>query len=228
MVVFVLLGPPGAGKGTQAIRLSEAWSMPHVSTGDLFRENRRNDTELGRQAREYMDAGKLVPDDLVIDMLFDRVAQPDCERGYLLDGYPRTIPQAEALTTRLGPARSAPGRLAALELKVPDAVVVERLTARRTCEQCSTPFHLKFDPPAAPDECDRCGGKLVQRADDTEETVLERLRVYQAQTAPLSDYYESRGQLVAVDGDRAPDEVFQALLASARGAVGDSDQERSA
>jgi len=205
--VVILLGGPGAGKGTQAARLSENLGLAHISTGDLFRENLKNDTELGKQARGYMDSGKLVPDELVLEMLFDRVAAPDCAAGYLLDGFPRTEPQAEALEAALGDTRPR-----VLNLEVADEVIVQRASGRRLCRGCSAIWHATFNPPATEGVCGACGGELYQREDDQEEVVRERLSVYHAQTAPLVEFYSSRGLLVGVDGEQSPDDVNEALV----------------
>jgi adenylate kinase len=214
--VVILLGPPGAGKGTQAARLSAALGLPHVSTGDLFRENLAQGTELGSRARQYMDAGQLVPDDLVLEMLFDRVSRKDCTGGYLLDGFPRTLAQAEALDRRLSQdARRV--RLQVLDLAVPDGVLVDRLTGRRTCRQCANIHHVRTAAPRVAGRCDRCGGELYQRPDDSSEIVARRLAVYRRDTRPLEEYYSERGLLRQVDGDRAPEDVFAALQRSVQG-----------
>lgn len=207
--VIILLGPPGGGKGTQAVRLSAELRIPHVSTGDLFRENRAQGTELGKRAQSFMDSGKLVPDDLVLDMLFDRVARPDCKAGFLLDGFPRTIPQANALDARLSDARSS---VMAVHLKVPDAVLVERVVGRRTCSMCGNIHHVKNSPPKIAGKCDKCGGELIQRSDDTAETAQKRLTTYHEQTAPIVGHYGKKpGVLVEIDGNRAPDAVYSDL-----------------
>jgi adenylate kinase len=211
--VLILLGPPGAGKGTQASRLCAALGLPHVSTGDLFREHRAQGTDLGRRAQEYMDSGRLVPDDLVLDMLFERVARPDCARGFLLDGFPRTLAQAEALAQRL-PAGSA---VRVLDLRVADAALLDRLTGRRTCRQCGNVHHVKHSPPRLAGRCDKCGGELYVRTDDEAGTVAKRLAVYREQTQPLQGWYAKKGLLTEVDGDRAPDEVFRSLRAASAG-----------
>lgn len=207
--VIILLGPPGGGKGTQAVRLSAELKLPHVSTGDLFRENRAKGTALGQRAQSFMDSGKLVPDDLVLDMLFDRVSRADCQAGYLLDGFPRTIPQATALDARLADARST---VLAVHLKVPDAILVERVVGRRTCSKCGNIHHVKNSPPKVAGRCDKCGGELVQRTDDTAEVVQKRLSTYHDQTAPIVGHYgKKRGVLSEIDGNRAPDSVYADL-----------------
>jgi adenylate kinase len=206
--VVILLGPPGAGKGTQAARLSSALGLPHIATGDLFRENREKGTPLGKRAQEFMDKGSLVPDELVLEMLFERVSRPDCARGYLLDGFPRTLPQAEALEKRLPSGTS----VQAVNLVVPDAALLERITGRRTCKSCGNVHHVKSARPRVEGQCDRCGGALIQRTDDTENVFRERLAVYRRQTQPLEGFYRSRGVLAEVAGDREPERVFEALL----------------
>jgi adenylate kinase len=204
----VLIGPPGAGKGTQASRLSKELGRPHVSTGDLFRENLSRGTELGQQARSFMESGQLVPDELVLEMLFSRVSQPDCSGGYLLDGFPRTEPQAVALEQRL----PAPWETRAVLLQVPDEDLVERATGRLVCRACGKVHHEKFSPPATAGVCDACGGALERREDDQVDVVRERLGVYRRQTEPLVDFYRRRGVLASVDGSRGPDRVFQDLV----------------
>ena len=213
--VVILLGPPGAGKGTQAARLSKDLALPHISTGDLFRDNLARKTELGAKAKAFMDAGKLVPDALVLDMLFDRVAKPDCAGGYLLDGFPRTLPQAEAFEKAL-PAGT---KVTALNLRVSDEAIVERLSGRRTCEACGNIQHVRFSPPKVADKCDKCGGKLALRADDSAEVVQKRLKVYREQTQPLEAYYATRQCLTQVDGSKSADEVFAVLRKAARESV---------
>jgi len=205
--VLILLGPPGAGKGTQAARLSTALGLPHVATGDLFRENREKGTPLGKRAQEFMDKGILVPDDVVLEMLFDRVGRKDCAEGYLLDGFPRTQPQAEALEKRLPQG----AKLQVASLHVPDAVLLDRVTGRRTCRNCGNVHHVKNARPLVEGKCDRCGGVLVQRPDDTETVFRDRLAVYRKQTQPLEGFYSSRGLLTEVAGDREPDRVFDSL-----------------
>ena len=205
--ILILLGGPGAGKGTQAKRLAASLCVPHVSTGDLFRANLAKETELGQKAKGFMSAGKLVPDDLVLDMLFDRVAQDDCKGGYLLDGFPRTLPQAEAFEHRL---EAGTGRLV-INIDVDDETLVARLTERRTCRACGNVHHLRFAPPKSEGLCDACGGELYQREDDGDAAVRERLRVYHDETHPLVDFYAGRDVLRTVDGTLAPDDVFDAL-----------------
>lgn len=208
--VIVLLGAPGAGKGTQAVRLSERCSLPHVATGDLFRAHLKEGTELGHRAKRFMESGKLVPDEIVLDMLFDRVQQLDCAEGYLLDGFPRTLAQARALDERLGEE----DRLQVLDLEVPDEAIVERAAGRLLCRDCGAIYHVDHSPPKREGECDACSGELYQRDDDSPEVVRERLEVYHAQTEPVVRHYDDKGVLQKVDGDRSPDAVERALLAA--------------
>ena len=210
--VVILLGPPGAGKGTQAARAAEHLGLPHVATGDLFRENLSTGSELGRRAREYMDSGRLVPDELVLDMLFERVSRPDCEKGYVLDGFPRTLVQARSLDTRLGDDVTAD----IVDLVVPREELVRRAAGRLVCSGCGRVYHQQSSPPAAEGRCDACGGTLERRADDDPDVVRERLQVYERQTRPVLDYYRESGRLCSVDGSQSPDEVFESLNACMR------------
>lgn len=205
--VVILLGPPGSGKGTQAARLTKELGIPHISTGDLFRENMSKDTELGKRAKAFMNAGKLVPDEVVLDMLFDRVARPDCAKGYLLDGFPRTLPQAEALDKHL----AANANLSVVDLEVPDEMIVKRAEGRLTCKSCGFVYNRYFSPPVVEGTCDKCESELMQRPDDQAAVVQERLRVYHEQTQPLVNYYAKKGVLKQVDGTQSPDEVFESL-----------------
>ena len=223
MSVLILLGPPGAGKGTQANRLAEERSLPHVSTGDLFRENLAQETDIGRRAKTYMNAGKLVPDEIVLEMLFERVARPDCAQGYVLDGFPRTMPQAEALQARLPESED----VRAISLEVPDEVVTRRLCGRLTCSQCGHMYHVDFQPPRAAGVCDECGGELVRRPDDEPEVIRERLSVYSAETAPLIDFYAGLGLLHRVDGDQKPSDVFDAIVAAATATASEAKASKS-
>jgi adenylate kinase len=209
--VVIMLGAPGAGKGTQAVRLSGELGLPHVSTGDLFRENLSQGTALGAQAKEYMESGRLVPDELVIDMLFDRVARPDCADGYLLDGFPRTVHQARVLDARLGDSAS----VTIVNLVVPDEVIVERAAGRLLCRSCNNIAHRTFAPPRTAGVCDACGGELYTRDDDAPEVVRKRLAVYHEQTAPVVDFYAAQARVCSVDGGGHPDAVFE----SARRAI---------
>ncbi len=211
---LVLLGPPGSGKGTQAELLHEKLKLPHVASGDLFREHLKNETELGLLAKKYMDKGQLVPDDVTIAMVRERLQQPDCAQGVILDGFPRTLAQAESLDEMLaGMGRRLNG---VLYLAVPDEELVRRLSGRWICSQCQTPYHTLFNPPAEEGICDLCGGELYQRDDDKPETVRARLKVYHRQTAPLIDYYRRAGLLVEVDGAKDIESVNAALLEAIR------------
>lgn len=210
---IVLLGPPASGKGTQAAQLREALGLPHVASGDLFRENLRNETELGLKARAFMDRGELVPDDVTIAMVMDRLSRPDCAAGALLDGFPRTIAQAEALDRELAARSHKIGIVP--NIAVPDEVLVERVSGRRLCRTCGESYHVKFNPPRQPGVCDKDGGELYQRDDDNPETVRKRLEVYWKQTSPLIDYYRAQGVLVDVNGDQA----IEAVQAELRAAV---------
>lgn len=209
---LVFFGPPGAGKGTQAKRVVEDLGIPQVSTGDILREHRDLGTVLGRRAREYMDQGLLVPDDLIIDMVGERLAQEDCAQGWILDGFPRTVPQAVALDDLLRRRGVAVGRV--LVLRVPDEDIVRRIVGRRVCRQCGTPFHVEFKPSLRGGVCDACGGELYQRADDTEEKVRVRLDEYAHNTAPVAAYYEKRGIVRSIDGTGEMDEIYGRLRAA--------------
>jgi len=215
---LVLLGPPGAGKGTQAERLAKELNLPHVASGDLFRENLMNDTELGLMAKTYMDKGKLVPDDVTIAMVRDRLQRPDCQRGVILDGFPRTATQALGLDTMLADmGHSLDG---VIYLSAPDEELVRRLSGRFLCRQCQTPYHTVFNPPCREGVCDACGGALYQRDDDKPETVRARLKVYRQQTAPLIDYYRQAGLLVEVGGVGDIETVGALVLKAARSLAG--------
>lgn len=202
---MILLGPPGAGKGTQAVRIAEELGIPHISTGDILRANVKRGTELGTKASSYMDAGDLVPDDLILAMVSDRLDEADASSGFLFDGFPRTVPQAEALEQLLI-ARSEPLTVV-LRLAVARDEIVRRLTGRRSCSQCGRIFHVEFDPPEVEGVCDVCGGELTQRSDDTEDVVLNRLEVYRTQTEPLENFYWQRGLLREVEAVGDVDEV---------------------
>lgn len=209
--VVILLGAPGAGKGTQATRLSKGLGLPHISTGDLFRSNLSGGTPLGERARGFMESGELVPDELVLEMLFDRVQAADCGQGYLLDGFPRTIAQADALEARLDGLASV--QRVIIDIRVPDEVIENRIVQRRTCSSCGHICHLEHSPPSVEGRCDACGSELQQRKDDTAEVVRTRLEEYHSKTAPLVEYYGSRGAVCAVDGVQDPEEVFAACKA---------------
>ncbi len=207
---LILLGPPGAGKGTQAKRLIDRYGIPQISTGDILRAAVREGTELGKTAKQYMDAGELVPDEVVIGIIEERLKEPDCAKGYILDGFPRTVAQADALTDVL--ARMGQSIDHVVSIEVPDEELVERLTGRRTCRNCGAMYHVKFSPPKKPGVCDKCGGELFQRDDDKEETIRARLKVYQDQTAPLIAYYEKAGLLRRVSGVGTVDEIYERIL----------------
>jgi adenylate kinase len=202
---IILLGPPGAGKGTQAVRIVDRWGIPHISTGDILRANVREGTPLGTEAKRYMDAGELVPDEVIIGMVGERLAESDTVDGFLFDGFPRTVPQARALEALVN-ERDTPIDVV-LRLVVDHDDVVTRLTGRRTCSQCGRIFHLVTDPPTAEGRCDGCGGEIVQRDDDREEVVLNRLEVHRTQTAPLEDFYFERGVLRDIRAVGTVDEV---------------------
>ena len=203
---IIMLGAPGAGKGTQAKMIAEKYKVPHISTGDIFRANIKNGTELGKKAKEYMDKGQLVPDELTVEILLDRVAQEDCKNGYVLDGFPRTIPQADVLDkelTKLGDKVDF-----AINVDVPDENIVRRMSGRRACLKCGATYHIEHIPPKTEGICDTCGSELVQRDDDKPETVQKRLSVYHEQTQPLIDYYNAKNILKSVDGTKDMQEVF--------------------
>ena len=204
-----MLGAPGAGKGTQAKMIADKYSIPHISTGDIFRANIKNGTELGMEAKKYMDEGKLVPDELTVRILLDRVAQDDCKNGYVLDGFPRTIPQAEVLDselTKLGDKIDY-----AINVDVPDENIVNRMSGRRACVTCGATYHIVHIPPKTPGVCDKCGSELILRDDDAPETVLKRLGVYHEQTQPLIDFYENKKVLRTVDGTVDSADVFKQI-----------------
>jgi adenylate kinase len=212
---LVLLGGPGAGKGTQAERLALSLGIPQVSTGELFRENLKNETELGKLAKGYMDRGELVPDEVTVGMVRRRLSQPDAAKGAILDGFPRTVAQAEAL----GELLRDMGRALALVpyIKVPEDILLARLAGRWTCKACGTMYHQVFSPPQQAGICDKCGGELYQRLDDTPDTQRHRIQVYFEQTAPLIDYYREKGLLVEMDGQPGIDEIQTRLLATVQG-----------
>lgn len=207
---IIMLGAPGAGKGTQAKMIADKYGVPHISTGDIFRANIKNGTELGMEAKKYMDQGLLVPDELTVKILLDRVAADDCKSGYVLDGFPRTIPQAEVLDNAL---RGLGDRIDyAIDVDVPDENIVKRMSGRRACLACGATYHMEHVPPKAEGICDRCGKELVLRDDDKAETVLNRLKVYHEQTQPLIDFYSAKGILKTVDGTQPMADVFGAIV----------------
>jgi adenylate kinase len=206
---IILLGPPASGKGTQAVLLRDYLDLAHIASGDLFRENLKNETALGLKAKTYMDRGELVPDDITIAMVMDRLNRPDCARGALLDGFPRTLAQAQALDEAL--AEQGYSIEAVPSVAVPDEVLVERVSGRRICRACGESYHVLFNPSKQTGICDKDGGELYQRDDDKPETVRKRLQVYWKQTSPLIDYYRDRGVLVEIDGDQSIDAVQAAL-----------------
>ena len=208
---IIMLGAPGAGKGTQAKMIADKYGVPHISTGDIFRANIKNGTELGMEAKKYMDQGLLVPDELTVRILLDRVAQDDCKNGYVLDGFPRTIPQAEVLDselTKLGDHIDY-----AINVDVPDENIVKRMSGRRACLTCGATYHIEHVPPKKEGICDVCGSELVLRDDDKPQTVKNRLNVYHEQTQPLIDFYTEKGVLKTVDGTVPMEEVFAAITA---------------
>ncbi len=208
---LIFLGPPGAGKGTQAKRVAEKYGIPQISTGDMLREAVAKGTELGKKAKEYMDKGELVPDEVVIGIVKERLQQPDCEKGFILDGFPRTLAQAEALDEMLKELNKKID--AVINVVVPEEEVVKRITYRRTCRNCGAVYHLIYAPPKEDNKCDKCGGELYQRDDDKEETVRERYRVYKQNTEPLIDYYRKKGILYDVDGTKDIEGVWKEIEA---------------
>lgn len=208
---IIMLGAPGAGKGTQAKMLAEKYGIPHISTGDIFRANIKNGTELGAKAKEYMDKGLLVPDELVVDLIMDRFKADDCKNGYILDGFPRTIPQAEALDAAL--AANGEKIDYAVNVEVPDENIVNRMSGRRACVGCGATYHIVYNPTKVEGKCDTCGADLILRDDDKPETVLNRLKVYHEQTQPLIDFYTKKGVIAEVDGTKDMKDVFDAIVA---------------
>ena len=204
---IVMLGAPGAGKGTQAKKIAEKYQIPHISTGDIFRANIKGGTELGMKAKSYIDQGQLVPDEVTIGMLMNRIQQEDCKNGYVLDGFPRTIPQAESLKESLVGLGDQLDY--AIDVDVPDEAIISRMAGRRACIACGSTYHIVYNPPKKEQTCDVCGEQLILRDDDKPETVLNRLNVYHEQTRPLIDYYDKEGLLVRVDGTQPLDTVFE-------------------
>ena len=207
---IIMLGAPGAGKGTQAKKIAEKYNIPHISTGDIFRAKINNGTELGVKAKSYMDQGLLVPDELVVDLVADRIQQDDAKAGYVLDGFPRTIPQAESLDAAL--AKMGEKIDYAIDVEVPDENIINRMSGRRACVKCGATYHLQYAKPKADGVCDVCGEQLILRDDDKPETVQKRLGVYHQQTQPLIDYYENQNVLKEVDGTKDMEEVFADIV----------------
>lgn len=212
---LILLGPPGAGKGTQAASIIAEYQIPHISTGDILRKNISVGTELGKKAKEYMDKGLLVPDELVVALVENRLTEEDCKSGFLLDGFPRTVAQADALGDALNKLGYSLDKV--INIDVNKEELVERAVGRRVCKACGATFHIKFNPPKVEGICDVCGGELYQRKDDTVETVSKRIEVYLQQTQPLINYYENKGILVNVDGKQDIDRVFGDIVSALRG-----------
>jgi adenylate kinase len=209
---LILLGPPGAGKGTQAGRIVAEYGIPHISTGDILRSAVKNQTPMGLEAKKFMDAGELVPDSVVIGIVKDRLQEPDTAKGFLMDGFPRTIPQAEALDEALEGLGRAVSKTVVILVDEED--LVRRLTGRRICRSCQAPFHVMFNPPKVENVCDVCGGELYQRDDDTEATVRNRLEVYRSQTEPLIEYYDRQGVVARINGAQAPEAVYKDIRAA--------------
>lgn len=208
---IVMLGAPGAGKGTQAKKIAQKYGIPHISTGDIFRANIKNETELGKKAKSYMDQGMLVPDELTISLVMDRFQEPDAKNGYVLDGFPRTIPQAESLDAAL--KKSGSQIDFAVNVDVPDENIIQRMSGRRACVKCGATYHLQYAAPKKDGICDSCGESLILRDDDKPETVEKRLKVYHEQTQPLIDYYAQKNVLKEVDGTQGLEDVFRQIQA---------------
>lgn len=217
---LILLGPPGAGKGTQAVTIAETYNIPHISTGDIFRQALKEQTALGMKAKEYMDKGQLVPDDIVIGIVQERLLQNDCENGFLLDGFPRTTEQAQALDKILSDKGTPIDKC--INIEVPFQELIDRLTGRRVCKNCGATYHAIFNKPSNESQCDECEGDLYQRADDTVDTAKERLEVYQRQTSPLIEYYQNMGTLVTIDGLQSIEKVFNDIKDALRGSCNDN------
>ena len=209
---LVLLGPPGAGKGTQAAEIVKKYNVPHISTGDMFRKNISEGTDLGKEAKSYMDKGQLVPDELVVAIVKDRLSETDCKDGFLLDGFPRTVDQADSLDTELKELGYELDKV--INIHVDKEALIERAVGRRICKSCGATYHIEFNKPKEEGKCDLCGGELFQRSDDTEETVANRIGVYSDQTEPLIDYYKKKDILATVDGDQDIDKVFSEIVSA--------------
>lgn len=207
---IIMLGAPGAGKGTQADKICAKYNIPHISTGDIFRANIKNNTVLGQKAKSYMDKGELVPDELVVDLVVDRIKADDCTNGYVLDGFPRTIPQAEALDVALAAINDKVDY--AINVEVPDENIINRMSGRRACVACGATYHIVHIPTKVEGVCDKCGAELILRDDDKPETVKNRLNVYHEQTQPLIDYYTAKNVLHEVDGTKAMEDVFSSIV----------------
>lgn len=209
---IILLGPPGAGKGTQAAGIVEKYNIPHISTGDIFRKNIKEGTELGKKAKEYMDQGLLVPDELTVGLVTDRISQKDCENGFMLDGFPRNVSQAKHLDEFLQNANISLDKV--VNIEVDKSILVERAVGRRICKSCGATYHVEFNPPKESGVCDVCGGELYQRADDTEETVSKRIQVYLDETKPLVNYYSEQGIIANINGKQSIEKVFDDIVKS--------------
>ncbi len=207
---LILLGPPGAGKGTQATSIATEFNIPHISTGDIFRYNIKEGTELGKKAKSFMDQGLLVPDEVVVEIVEDRIKQEDCEKGFLLDGFPRTVPQAVALDEVMNKMGVSLDKV--INIQVDKNILVERAVGRRICKGCSATYHIQFNPSATEGICDKCGGNLYQRDDDNEATVTTRIDVYLNETLPLIEYYENKDKLTVIDGQQHIDKVFEDIV----------------
>ncbi|MGL5717555.1 MAG: adenylate kinase [Paraclostridium sp.] len=207
---IILLGPPGAGKGTQAAGIVEKYNIPHISTGDIFRKNIKEGTDLGRKAKEYIDQGLLVPDELTVGLVTDRVAQDDCKNGFMLDGFPRNVAQAQQLGEYLNSVNLSLDTV--INIEVDKNILVGRAVGRRICKSCGATYHVEFNPPKVDGICDVCGGELYQRADDNEETVSKRIQVYLDETKPLADYYSKEGIIANINGEQSIDKVFADIV----------------
>ena len=207
---LILLGPPGAGKGTQAAGIVEKYQIPHISTGDIFRKNIKEGTDLGKKAKEYMDQGLLVPDELTVGLVTDRITQDDCKNGFMLDGFPRNVAQAQQLGQYLNSVDLALDRV--INIEVDKDILVGRAVGRRICKSCGATYHVEFNPPKVDGTCDVCGGELYQRADDNEETVSKRIQVYLDETKPLADYYSNEGIIANINGEQSIDKVFADIV----------------